>query len=708
MSRRRPSPATRCRALAGALLVALLAAPAGGGEIRLELGRWSGFAELGYDLLDQRDDFDVLPDQRFRRSQWRQRIGLRNSAVIVDRKFLNLSYGITFGLLQSRATANDRRASGDGLIDSFDLTASLLPQHRFSLEAFANRFESKIPQEFTDSLDVVTSNQGLTLKMRRIFLPGVLSLRRSSLQSSSGSEVRARAIDQLRRSLSYEGNRDRRTSQLSLSFKLEDLEDRDLPELSNRSQNLRLRHRLNRGNSLLPGTLTSSLRFFRRRGQVATSSLELNEDLLLEHRDNLRTIYRFASRHLDTQGVETTFYNGRFTVYHKLYESLESTLTLDAQKSTLADGEAESYEGRADVKYRKRLPANGRISARLTSTYGVGDNRFGETELPVAGERHTAQIGLPFRLEQPRVVPGSVVVTDLEGTLIFVQGIDYDLVFAGEFVEITPLPEGQIQNNQQLRVDYRVRVPRMLELSTRSTHFDLRLDYRWIQPFVSFQRIDQTFLGGNDPSFLDDLYVRTAGVQLRLDRPRLKILSRGERRVHESTLLAFEQLSFNHSLVYTPFPSWTLSAGLNQSRSDFTVPLRRTRHDTARLSLRYRPRPSLSVEPFASYRSLEDTLVPDQTLLNAGLRTRLLFGKLELAAVISRTERQRLGNVSDHLRMTLTITRRFSPGVIRTGPRPRQREMIPWSQLIPRQEDGGEEPATAEPRRPPAEDGGEP
>lgn len=667
------------------LLLAAAVAPAAA-QPRFRLGSWTGMTELRFDFQEQETDFLFGRDSLFDRQLSEERLALRNTLTVVDRRFLIINYGFTLGLLQSQLTADELEARGEGELRALDLTATYRPLSPHRVTLFFNRSQNETPVEFAGTRVLDSRGLGLSLVVGPKALPGNLSIRQSEIESISEFGDSIRGLDQLRRILEYSASNRWQRHDLFASYRFEEVTDRVAPRFSHKSQSLNLNHSFE---LLAPGlaSLSSIFRVFDRSGELTSSSLYLDEVLRLRHRKNLSSSVRWVAQQLDSfSGPASDSQRLFLGLHHRLYDSLETDVLAGRTQTSSGAGRGDLEELGFDTAYRKRLPWDGRLTAHLSARYEVRDNLRGAGQELVSGERHVAHFGVPVRLERPGVIADSLVVTDELRATIFEERIDYELLLIADFAEIQPLEGGRIREGQILLVEYRVEVPSSSKSKTLRTAFDMALDYGWIAPFWGLRSVDRRLVEGLGSRLLEDQEDRILGVRFKKIGRRFHLVSFNELRIRDSDLLSFETIRLGQSLTYRPFRRWTLRLNVALLDTRFTDFERQTRVSDGRLRLRWTPLPALSLESYLDLRALEDTAAADQRFERYGFEGRWTLGKITLLASVERWRRERLENdvAIDQFSgrtASLRISRRFFPGRL-SAPR-RLPEPEPWPQDLP-------------------------
>ncbi|MFQ5524691.1 MAG: hypothetical protein ACE5GX_00385 [Thermoanaerobaculia bacterium] len=670
---------------AAVLAVALWAgavAPAQATVRGFRLGRWTGFAELGFDHQEQNLFSSAGSRPLVERNQTEQRFGFRNTAIFVSRRFLTVNFGLTLGFLRSSTTSGlDQEASGEGKVRGYDLNATFMPDKAYGFTLFANQAETVTPVEFAGSQRLDTSSLGLAFQVGPRFFPARLSYRNNTLESISDFDRQIRAFDQKKETLSYQAENRWRRNEAYLFLQIEDVEDELSPRFSNQTQTASLNHTIELLEPRL-ATLRSTVRYFDRSGELTSSSFSIDEDLRLRHRDTLESGLRYEYRNQETfSGRATDSQRLSAWLNHRLWESLDTDLRFTRSDLTSDAGRSSQDQARLQFDYRKRLPGRGKLTGRLGSTYDRRDSLDGDGELLISREQQRLRFGVPSRLDQPAVIPGTVVVTDELGSTIFEEGTDYEIHFVGEFAEILPLPGGRIADGQSILVEYRIRVPDESRFDSRRTELDVSVDYSWITGFFGFRSFSDDLLAGQTDSLLDDRRDKYAGFRLRRDGQRIKLSSFNELRTRDSSLLAFESLRLADGLTYIPSSRWTIRANLVWMDTRFKRPVRETEVMEGRVSAQWEPVPSLKLESYASHREVVDSLAADQAFERFGFSARWRLGKVQLIASAEHWQRERGFQTVEGVTGSLRFSRRFFPGTLPA--RRRAPEYEPWPEDLP-------------------------
>ncbi len=621
------------------------------------LGKREGFVEFGYEGDRQTSATNRVRDFASRQRLFDERVGLRGDMYILDRSLVTLNYGANFGFLQDRFSANGDILPERGRLIGYDMGGSVLPQKDLTSSWFASRADNIDTREFVGLTETISKDQGATVLFKKFFLPSTVSYRQEFSQEQSRFGDLLGLREDSRNIVSYDGQRRWTAHDVTAHYEFADLQDHVQPTFSFGSHTANFNDRFKFGEDV-PKLLNSRLYYLRRGGRLEFSSINLQEDLRITHTPSLSSGYLYTFSHSNGSGSSTTTHTAVASLSHRLYESLSSGVSLQGGLNGFPNGGQRIMAARADTNYQKKLPRHGRLVAGLGGLYEISDNHFQGREIPVFQERHTARIGIPFRLDQFQAIPDSLLISAETGT-IFLEDLDFIVRVLGNFTEIDILPSGRIRDGEILFIDYQVSVSPSLLYSTKSAVIRIGPDYGWVNPYYSYERLLQNLLSGTAEAPLENLRAHTAGIRFRWTGARFSGNFTNEYRNQDSFLLPYKSLQFSQFISYNPRRSFTLGLSLDETLYHFRIPERRTTSGSGCFSVGWRPWSSLIIEAFVSGRVWRDTIAANETFRDAGMRLKLYAGKFTFASSFNANLRQRNGNLTQDFRWVADINRRF-------------------------------------------------
>lgn len=637
-------------------------------------GRSEGEVEFGLDW-SREDTRSAEASSKFQKTRYEERLGIRRvGSFILHPRLITSNFGGTFGLFQEEDRFDGQESSRTGTLLGYSFDSVILSEKPYTVTLFTNRNQSVLSREFGGRSEITFENRGGTFRLREDsflqalgfpYFTSVLGARQELTEEETTVLGQTFRRDEVRTVVSYDGNKGFQTSDLNLRYEFTDLDDRENPRGNFQSHTAGLSYSLDFGPTL-NRRWDSRLRYFSRTGRTRSTFLSADEELRLDHHEDLFTDYRYRFSLSEAEAGVTTTHTGAVLLQHQLYKSLTTRLQSDGSLQDLPSGERVRYGGEVDLGYRRALPWRGQLFGGAGTRYQVDDNRFTVSRIDVIDEPHTAPVplggGAGFTLANPFVITSTIVVVDTRGgaRLATTLGVDYVIVQEGDSTKIVPLAGSPvILAGDPLAVSYAFEVDPSLKFSAISWHGTAGVDFRWIALSFAHQQTEQTRLSGRDGRFLDDRTSDTARLELRGEWERVRALATALYQIQESRRLEFTTWRFGQFLSFRPRFDLVLSLNAQESFTEFTVPRRRSESYSARGDLTWTPLPSLFVNGFAGLRVFQDSELPTETVREAGLRAGWSFGKLEVAPTFTWTDRERGTVETTNLRGDLRVIRRF-------------------------------------------------
>jgi hypothetical protein len=341
----------------------------------LNFGAWDGSVEALVDFsraeIGSAGATDNPVELETTRTEGRLKIRNRQG-FLIDPRLTTFTFGGTFGLGQEDHTsvAGGVTTREERTVDlsGFDFLTTILPGNQtLSAELYANRNQHTQTRELAGRTDIEVENLGATLRARRLYIPSTLSVRRESVAQEGQSAASGANSDERRDVLRYEGLRGWVNKEMRLRYELVDKTDRLRPSLDYRNQDASLATSVDFGPDL-DRSWDSGIRVNSREGFSAQDRLEINESLRISHGPKLSTSYRYRLDDIERSGGGSKFQLARFTLNHRLYDSVTTNFSLDATDQSFDDGQRKVYAGSLRLRYAKRLPAGGRLNAFFSTT----------------------------------------------------------------------------------------------------------------------------------------------------------------------------------------------------------------------------------------------------------------------------------------------------------------------------------------------------
>jgi hypothetical protein len=243
------------------------------------------------------------------------------------------------------------------------------------------------------------------------------------------------------------------------------------------------------------------------------STWNLSENLFWTHSKNLLTRYRadYSRREFGGSVNEETRLSAALT--HHLHDRLTTDLGAAAAFNNFEGGSEDLYKSNLGFLYRRPVPS-GSVELGAAYDYGI-TNRSGTEKIIPTEEQLTLSTGTETFLDKENVDLGSIVVTDITGTIVYTENIDYLIAMMGPNVSISRTLLGAIANGQQVNVHFSYQTNEAYDDSRfgQTYRFALAL-WSFLHLAYSHARIDQDILSGEPPN--DPLHDRSNTVRIGL------------------------------------------------------------------------------------------------------------------------------------------------------------------------------------------------
>ncbi len=641
------------------------------------LGRWEGQAEFGVIGGHERTTVKggTGTDFTANRARFDEQVTIRNAgAYYLDPRLVSTTASVTFGLVQEGERFNSTTESSNETLIDYSFDTLLLSEKPYSARLFANRNEHFGNLEFGGQSDVIFENYGATFTLRedsaladRGFpnFRSVLGARREITKEHTTVLGQTFDQDETRTIAAWEATKGFETSDLTLLYEFDDVEEGQGALPSFQTQTAGLNYSLDFGRDLNK-RWESRLNYVDRTGSGPLSLLSVDEDLHIDHTEAFFSDYRYLFRRSDNVSGVTTTHTGIVRAQERFYRNLTISEQIDGALQDFPEGEHTSYAAQVDFDYRHSLPWNGTAFLAPGVRYQVDDNNLGASSIDVVDEPHVAPIPLGgnagFTLANPFVITSTVVVIDTRGAarIPTTLGVDYIIDQLGNLTRIVPLDSSAvIRAGDPLEVSYSFEVNPSIRFSTVTWHANAGIDFRWIALTFTHEQSDETLLSGHDNGLLQDRRVDTVRVDLRGQWVALQADASAQYQVQDSTQLKYTSEELGQFISYHPLDTLTLNLTGQEIFTDFTLPQRQSQSYSARGDLVWTPPWGLYVNGFAEYLAFNDSQLPSETTWRVGLRARWTFRKLEVSPDIVWTDRKR-GPVEDtDLRFSVRVIRRF-------------------------------------------------
>lgn len=417
----------------------------------------------------------------------------RANGYVYHPRLATFSSGIKLGYAHQRLNRSDgdtdeQTSSNDALL-GYDVRVDFLREHPFSGTLESSRDERILMGLFVDRFLVKTDSQRGTLRWNRPGLQMDATATHSTLEEFGAVSNSRTVSDTLAYNLHHQVGRGINTD---ARYTLQRYDRRFRADTANgdidnestlESQTAQVNNRID----LMPdrrATLRSTVRLHDQSNNQDLRTYFWQERLQMRHTEDLRS-YALASAQRSeyrTRTVDTL--RGEAGVDHDLFKSLKSHLDLHGRRTDYGEVTETRVGPTGRLNYRKNTAA-GVFSAGYARTLDYVERSGGTASNEIIDESIVVTIATPTFLENAQVVASSIVVTDTENQVTFVEGFDYEVVPEGQRTGLRVLPGGLLEDGATVLVDYRVEVDGDLSYIADDQTVNVRHDFQRYVPGLS-------------------------------------------------------------------------------------------------------------------------------------------------------------------------------------------------------------------------------
>lgn len=491
--------------------------------------------------------------------------------------------------LRQRYVSSQRPDSKHGIneiLKEYRLRVSLLKDHPARLNLYASRNISDVDGDFLEAVNVRASSLGANLVWSLGNLTQLADYSRSRYVSEGPVEN-----DEIRRTLRYDATW--RLPRFSNSARYEYSEnDYVLGQRKFSSHLARYTGTLSlddRGRQ----KLTSSLVYNSQKGQVGIRYVQTSISGNFALGDDLTatTSYSFRSDRVDTTRSNTN--TGSFTLVHRLYLSLVTTLSGQGQVSTFQGGRQQDISPALRFNYRKRT-----FFGNVTLMYGLGYRDYKEDLRNLTQRRRHLEFeyrtSVPIILEQPGLDTSTIDILNLSRPDEHPQpGLDYLIEPNGGQYEISIPLISSIREGDSIRVSYTVNSKESYEFEESTRQYGIGISVTpYLDMRVGRQVSDRTLTSGSPLNPLDNVTIENASIGLRYWR--LKV--RGSYLLRNSIINPYKRRQVLGRFMFQLSRKFNAVLSSSYSVTDFMDTKERSEVVNVAATTWYRPRRSLTFQ----------------------------------------------------------------------------------------------------------------
>jgi hypothetical protein len=591
--RYRDNPRVRTAGVACAIFAAVFAAastargqyqvteegPVFGGQIKrplFTLDHWEGELSLEY-LGTNQDSRSPQVREKASETLFTEALTLSTHGAIVHPNLVEFDASGALDLRQrdfnSSSTVNgDQTSNGDDVSGQFDLHATILRKQMATFTLIAQRSETTVNRDFGPTLiqTLTTYAAGVEIKAKTLPMRISASHSETSLDDPAGLQGFSATQDTFvwgaqwniapnsHLSATYTYNSSEQQAEIAGPVKFE-------------SNEFNLFHNYTFGTNER-NALLSSLNYYSQAGDFATDRLRLEERLTLQHTDDFQTYYRYNFTQDTRDFFDQTTHEVEAGFRHQLYQSLSTNGAVGYSLQDISGVEktGEAY-ARIEFDYTKKVPL-GTLGLNLSLNYDFRTSETTGSTLRVFDQPFTFTEPLGIEIIRQNIDPRSIVIHDAVGGRVFIPGIDYTVVAAGDRVEIRRVLGGAIPSNASVLVDYDLAALPSNDQSTYGYGFGGSYNFERgpLKGLIAYARYfaqEQSISSDQADQFIpESIHDTVVGGRYRIGPFQFG----AEQQWHDSALAPFQSTRFNasYSKAIIPDAFLTLTADYNMIHYD--------------------------------------------------------------------------------------------------------------------------------------------
>ena len=218
----------------------------------------------------------------------------------------------------------------------------------------------------------------------------------------------------------------------------------------------------------------SLLNYYKQAGNLDFNKFEANERIhfRLPHNLDVNASYNYYRMEDPVQLISINRIRG--SVRHRLFESLTSEVFSDVSRTHHTAYEESDFKAGIEFRYTKKTRI-GQLNLGYRYFRQHNNTESEESILNILQEEHTLSDFEGTFLQKPYVEAGSILVTDVSGTVIYQEGLDYIIDEINYYTEIIRIPGGQILNDQLVLISYSATQPGNIRYKANNSSFDAGL-----------------------------------------------------------------------------------------------------------------------------------------------------------------------------------------------------------------------------------------
>lgn len=639
-------------------------------------GTWQATVDLSGDGNLQKTQSPGTPDATFSSRLTTEGVSFRNQGfALVDPRLLTGDVGVHLAIQQGAQDSGESSTAQNIDVTDWFVDATLLQEMPYNLAYAAGHTEvvtslvggGSTASKGDSQLATFTWREDTFLREKEImpYFSATAQAGRQHLQAVTRVAGQTFRQDEQRSFLRLDGHNSFLNGDLYFDLENSDLQNYEYPAGSFRSRYGNVNYDMDFGPNLDRHS-TTILNYNERSGDFDFSYLNLNENLDIDHSDFLSSYYDYSLVQTDSPFGSSTSNFGSAGVEYSPYLNLSTNINGIAGRDTFDSGYIQTVGGSGGASYYHALPASGQLSTSLNGSLNYNESHLQSARIPAIDQPYAAPpelgAGAGFVLRDSNVVTDSIIVVDVRGgsRVLTEEGVDYDVIVEGSQTTIVPLPTSAvIQPGDPLQVSYFHLVDPSVESKTITRSGYVLMDWNWIAVSYTHDETRQVPLSGQQTLLLSDLDRDTLRLELRGDWGAVQAWGYGSAMRYRATDLDYDQENLVGNVSYRPSYTWLFLLNSTLSDTKYLTTGRESKQKAVRLDISWNSPTGWWANGFVSYRTLDDTDMPYETVADAVVQVRRNWTKLDFLASVGVGERTRGDVQTRYGNIHLAVVRQF-------------------------------------------------
>ncbi|MGD2096426.1 MAG: hypothetical protein PVG35_02535 [Desulfobacterales bacterium] len=428
--------------------------------------------------------------------EFRERLPIEASGWAYHPALCTFTLGVVPEWSQTKRNVDPGPSASDHVfVPSYAADAFFLEPKPYTVHTFASRREIKLRSAFSQPTDTTIDKYGSDLRLKYKILPTFVKYTHTDLDQSGFYDSNGEREDF---QLSSQHVTKNSTTALDSNYSDDDrTSGGDTARVKTFDNNLGNEYYFTGDQRKY---LFSRLRYrWTDNDSQESQEYGLSENLYWRYTDKLWTNYLFSYDERDTDAFDTRTTAFRANLQHLLYENLTTSVATGFRLNDFTGGEENAYDGDLNFLYNRDIPW-GVLTLRSGWNYRYTTREGNEAEITVTDEPHVLTTGVATLLDNPNVDLDSIFVTDVTGTIAYIENVDYTIAEVGSFVQISRTTVGAIANGETVLVDYNFESDPAFDDTVFNQAYGIQF-FLWnaLTLAYGYQHADQNIVSGPPP-----------------------------------------------------------------------------------------------------------------------------------------------------------------------------------------------------------------